>query len=133
MYENIKSVTEVRSISEVNRLLAEGWKLLNVSILPNPLPLSFTENLMRTFLLGKEIAAAPQDAEETDKAEQSLDRDQRLRMIAQAVDGMSFLDWKKARHQIDRMFGYQATVASNRVIISKTLEEIADTIKNERM
>ena len=62
------------------------------------------------------------------KAEPSLDRETRLRMIAEAVSGMSHKEWNDASHKISRLFSYPATVASNRAVIDRTTDEIADII-----
>ena len=138
MYENIKRVTEVCSTDEANRLLSEGWKLLDIYHAER-------DNCKwRDYIMGKaepdaaqcaideinrRTKEAPRSPIPTDaKAEPSLDRETRLRMIAEAVSGMSHKEWNDASHKISRLFSYPATVASNRAVIDRTTDEIADII-----
>lgn len=57
-----------------------------------------------------------------------IDREKYLRMIAEAVSGLTRKDWNDAKEKIDRLFSYPANAASNRVTIGKTPEEIMDTL-----
>lgn len=70
------------------------------------------------------------DAEQGEDAA-TLDCETRLRMIAEAVDGMTRKDWQDASHKISRLFDYPATVAGNRVTIGRTADEIMNTLKQD--
>ena len=138
MYENIKRVVEVCSTDEANRLLSEGWKLLDIYHAERD------NHKWRDYIMGKAEPDAAQCAideinrrtEEmprspipTDaKAEPSLDRETRLRMIAEAVSGMSYKEWNDAKRKIDRLFFYPANAAANNAVIDRATEEIADII-----
>lgn len=60
-----------------------------------------------------------------------IDREQRLRIIVEAVSGLTLKDWNDAKEKIDRLFSYPANAARNRVTIGKTPDEIADTLRKD--
>lgn len=77
------------------------------------------------------FAAAVRGVMDGEPAAATLDRETRLRMIAEAVDGMTRKDWQDASHKISRLFNYPATVAGNRVTIGRTADEIMNTLKED--
>ena len=62
------------------------------------------------------------------KAEPSLDRETRLRMIAEAVSGMTYRDWCQTSQKVHQMFTTPVNVARNSTVIDRPLDEIADII-----
>ena len=74
------------------------------------------------------VSVAPETAV---SESEPIDREKRLRTIAEAVSGLTLKDWNDAKEKIDRLFSYPANAARNRVTIGKTPDEIADTLRKD--
>lgn len=139
MYENIKYVTEVCRTDEANRLLSEGWKLLDIyhaerynckwrdyimgKAEPDAAQCAIDENQPPT----KETPRLPIPTD-ADEPEAALDHETRLRMIAEAVSGMTYRDWCQTSQKVHQMFTTSVNAVRNRTVIDRPPDEIADII-----
>lgn len=56
--------------------------------------------------------------------------EEKMRLIFQAMDGITYLEWKKLKHCIDAKFNAEASIASNKIIFAGA-DEIIETYKRE--
>lgn len=137
MYENIKRVTEVCSTGEVNRLLSEGWKLLDIyhaerdnckwrdyimgKAEPDAAQCAIDEINRRT----KEMPRSPTLAD-ADEAEPSLDRKARFvkALWDASIEARKSPEWRK--HTSGAFFS--EALQCERAARSVTVEDIMNAI-----